>query len=275
MKTILCRCKKLVSIVLLFAAIPSTVTAQTIGWDPDFLDFGVVSVGSTEYRTLTLTNTASGGVLAVSGVEYTFNQQGAFGWNTAEPLTVELGPGESMEVVLSFTPPDISFFMADLLVTSNALNTPNGLNYSFMGQGEIVDGCFPLTSCGGGCVDVTSDINNCGNCAIACPVPANASALCETSNCGFACDAGYEPLGDGCIPVGTSIVDLTDLLIDYWIATQEPPPTIVGLGPGKSGEHRLDREATAGLSAHIVAVIEELDGLLPEGCPIPEPTARP
>ena len=34
-------------------------------------------------------------------------------------------------------------------------------------------------------------------------------------------------------------------------------------------------EATAGLSAHIVAVIEELDGLLPEGCPVPEPTARP
>jgi len=34
-------------------------------------------------------------------------------------------------------------------------------------------------------------------------------------------------------------------------------------------------EATAELNEHIVAVIEKFDGVLREGCPLPEPTARP
>jgi len=313
--------KGLIFTVLLLSGTPAMLDASTIGWEPPYLDFGAVPVGSTETRTLTLTNTDAGMVLIVSNIEYTFNQQGAFGWSTAEALPVAVGPGDSMEVVLSFTPPDFSFFMADLLVTSNALNTPNGLVYSFMGQGEFGDICGALTDCGGVCVDVTSDINNCGYCANSCPTPDNADAMCENSNCGFVCNAGYEPLGDECIPVGTSIADLTDLLIEYWYDALEETPTIVGLGPGKSAEHRRDAfenmllsarelvftgdyenacgqlraaylrsdggypfvmppdfvagEATLGLGERIVAVIEELDGLLPAGCSVPEPTARP
>ena len=221
----------LVLTVLLMGAAPAT--AATISWEPDFLDFGIVPIGTTEIRTLTLSHPAgSTGVLTISSVEYTFNQQGAFGMSA--PVPADLLPGESIEVELSFTPPDFSFFMADLLVTSNATNTPNGLVYSFMGQGVEVDDCFPLTNCGGACVDVTSDINNCGGCANFCPEPDNASAQCETSNCGFVCDAGYEPLGDECIPIGTSIVGLTNLLINYWYAALEAPPTIIGLGAGES-----------------------------------------
>ena len=232
MKKNLCRCKKLVSIVLLFAAIPSTVTAQTIGWDPAYLDFGIVLVGSTETRTLTLTNTDAIAALVVSGVEYTFNQQGVFGWSTAHSLPVALGPGESMEVALSFTPIDISFFMADLLVTSNALNTPNGLNYSFMGMGEYGDPCSPpLSNCGGLCIDLSNDLDNCGSCDNVCASPTNATAMCEAASCGFVCDEGYEPVGDLCQAiVAQTPLEMLDALIAF-VDESVASGALVGLGP--------------------------------------------
>ena len=40
--------------------------------------------------------------------------------------------------------------------------------------------------------------------------------------------------------MSTTIVGLTNLLINYWYAGLEAPPTIIGFGPGESAEHRRD-----------------------------------
>ena len=301
----------LVLIVLLLGAAPAN--AQLMEWDPWTMDFGQVVIGNTEYRTLTLINPEEVEPLRIENIQFTYNQLHQFDFETSQPLPAVIPPGDSLDVVFSFSPIDFSFASMEVRIINDSTNAPS-LFYSMLGEGIEADDCFPLTNCGGACVDVTNDVNNCGGCANFCPEPNNASALCETSNCGFACDVGYEPLGDECIPIGTSIVGLTNLLINYWYAALEPPPTIVGLGAGESAGHRRDAfehmllrarelvftgdyenacgqlraaylksdggypfvmppdfvagEATTGLSAHIVAVIEELDGLLPEGCPV-------
>lgn len=47
--------------------------------------------------------------------------------------------------------------------------------------------------------DYTSDVNNCGGCAIHCPATRNAVPTCANGTCGFACNAGYRACGSGCI----------------------------------------------------------------------------
>ncbi|MFT5357984.1 MAG: alpha-tubulin suppressor-like RCC1 family protein, partial [Polyangiales bacterium] len=57
--------------------------------------------------------------------------------------------------------------------------------------------------CEGGCVNIETDPANCGVCGAAdCPTPARATAICETSMCGFECEEGRgdcnEMQSDGC-----------------------------------------------------------------------------
>jgi hypothetical protein len=54
-----------------------------------------------------------------------------------------------------------------------------------------------FTPCDGGCLDASSDPNNCGACGNLCPQPANATATCAKGTCGFTCNSGYEPDGAG------------------------------------------------------------------------------
>ena len=147
--------------------------AQKIAWDPLFLDFGVVSVGDTAYGTLTLTNTDQVDPLTVSNVEFTYSQQDQFGFTTSEPLAAVLLPGESLDVVFSFTPITFSFALAEAVVNNDSTNAPM-LVYSMMGYGEEVDLCAPLTDCGGLCVDTDTDVANCGVPPLAAPVPSAA-----------------------------------------------------------------------------------------------------
>src|SRR6478752_6482220 len=60
------------------------------------------------------------------------------------------------------------------------------------------------------CVDITSDLSNCGACGNSCPTPgvSGATRTCTNGVCGAACPAGT--LGDGtnvCIPVSTIAAD--------------------------------------------------------------------
>ena len=49
-----------------------------------------------------------------------------------------------------------------------------------------------LACCAGACLDLLDDPLHCGACDIACPVPANAAAICTMSNCGLgACADGF------------------------------------------------------------------------------------
>lgn len=60
-----------------------------------------------------------------------------------------------------------------------------------------------LACCDGRCVDVRSDIDDCGACGAPCPIPENGRASCEDGVCGLdSCNAGYkdcnQDLADGC-----------------------------------------------------------------------------
>jgi len=81
------------------------------------------------------------------------------------------------------------------------------LGYDAVGNACVpVDPCAPLISCGGTCVDLNSDIANCGICGNVCTVPDFALASCQTGVCDFECNLGYI-LEDGlCVP------DLTDAI---------------------------------------------------------------
>ena len=313
------------ALAMLLLGVPLGAQAVTLEWAPESMFIDDVPIGTTATRTLTLT--ARIAPVSIDSIEWTYNQPGTFtgipqfGFEADRPVPATMLPGESMEIYISFTPEEaLSFASANLLVTNSSANAAE-LNYWVEGRGVETNACYPDTDCSGVCTDLQIDVNNCGSCGNVCPVPANASAVCESANCSFVCDDGYEPLGDECIPTGASIVGLTNLLINYWNeALEAEPPTIVGFGPGNSAEPRRDAienmltktreyvfageydlacgqlrsvylktdggypfvlppdflagEGVAGLHERVVAVVEELDVLLPDGCPLPEPTIR-
>jgi hypothetical protein len=45
--------------------------------------------------------------------------------------------------------------------------------------------------------DFATDVANCGGCVIVCSAPEHATAFCGEAGCGFTCDPGYEPDGNG------------------------------------------------------------------------------
>src|SRR4051812_25478951 len=60
--------------------------------------------------------------------------------------------------------------------------------------GAIGAVCSPNNACCiGTCTDLSSSPANCGACGVTCSAPANASATCLSSTCGYACLAGYCP----------------------------------------------------------------------------------
>ena len=67
---------------------------------------------------------------------------------------------------------------------------------------DCASGCMAPTPdrCGDECVDTATDVAHCGACDAACPVPANGSATCDGTGCGFVCDAGFHACGDACVP---------------------------------------------------------------------------
>lgn len=60
--------------------------------------------------------------------------------------------------------------------------------------------------CSGLCAS-NEDVTSCGSSCNPCPVPANATATCNGDVCGFACESGFKPCGDGCIHVDSCCED--------------------------------------------------------------------
>lgn len=117
--------------------------AQTLDWEPKTTEFGRVPQGATEVRTLALfrTDEDSSKVLNVTAIEYTFNQAGAFDWlidgtKPDFPIELPIPPAAPLELELTFTPNDFSFFMADLQITNTSVNAPV-LIYSLLGEGQF------------------------------------------------------------------------------------------------------------------------------------------
>ena len=72
-----------------------------------------------------------------------------------------------------------------------------------------------------GCeINTVTDLNNCGECGNVCTAPADATATCSVSVCGFSCNLGYERCESQCCAVG------------YWVDT-----SITGV-PSARNNHR-------------------------------------
>jgi len=54
-----------------------------------------------------------------------------------------------------------------------------------------------LSNCSGTCVNEQTDVNNCGACGQACPIPLGGQATCINGQCGVACPSGTTPCGSG------------------------------------------------------------------------------
>ncbi|MBT8067382.1 MAG: hypothetical protein KJO09_09085 [Gammaproteobacteria bacterium] len=219
----------------------SSADPQTIGWEPLVTDFGTIPVGDGAAQVLRLTATGPSGALAISEVYFTFNDRDAFG--VSAPVPAVLLPGESIDVDLSFNPPDFSFFFADLRILNNSTNAPD-LMYSFSGAGEFGTSCtWPMVNCGGVCVELSDDLDNCGSCGNVCATPEHAEAFCQMGSCGFVCDEYYEPADDGCRPTvfPTVYEELEELII--YVDGAAVTGALVGLGPKSTDDppspHRL------------------------------------
>lgn len=223
--------------------LPFSAAAQSIGWDPENMFFDETVIGTTATQTLTLTNLDAVGPLTVGSIEWTYNEPGEVTWTPSfvfvadGPVPAELLPGESMEIDITFRAESWSFKAANMLITNDSGNAPS-LNYYVMGDGVEGDPCAPLTTCNGVCTDVSSDVNNCGSCDNVCNVPTNGTAVCEGGSCGFVCDEGYEPVGDGCqsIVVQTPVEMLESLVA--FVGESVADGTLVGLGPKGTGDHK-------------------------------------
>jgi hypothetical protein len=67
------------------------------------------------------------------------------------------------------------------------------------------------TLCNGGCVNLETDVSDCGGCSsstksYACSPPANATATCASGACGFQCDAGYQLCNGACVQADPTAV---------------------------------------------------------------------
>ena len=54
------------------------------------------------------------------------------------------------------------------------------------------------TVCGGECVVVGDDADNCGGCGATCTAPPNGRGVCLTGDCSFACEPGFSPCATMC-----------------------------------------------------------------------------
>jgi hypothetical protein len=79
--------------------------------------------------------------------------------------------------------------------TGTRVCNDDGLGWSAC-AGEIAP------NCASSCVNLQTDITNCGACGTACPSAANSSRMCSAGNCGITCNAGFSDCNsnaaDGC-----------------------------------------------------------------------------
>jgi hypothetical protein len=61
-----------------------------------------------------------------------------------------------------------------------------------------------LTACNGGCVDLSTNADNCGSCGHKCNAPADGVATCAAKVCDFKCVAGYHGCSGQCVPESPS-----------------------------------------------------------------------
>jgi len=157
---------------LIILSCPASVRAQTLGWEPLSLEFGRVEQGETAYKTLILSNTDKDSPpLEITDIQWTFNQMNAFdckidkySCESGDWLPASITTESPLEVLLSFTPQDFSFFMADLQITNTSKNAPV-LIYSILGEGawQTTTTTHTTTTTTNSTTTTTSPTSDCGD----------------------------------------------------------------------------------------------------------------
>lgn len=230
------------SLILILLAFPVSAISAVLTWEPLTMPIIQVPIGGTGYQVLTLTNTDAVDPISIDSVEFTYNQQGAYEFTTSISVPGDLLAGQSMDVIFSFSPTIdiISFASADIIVTNSSENAPS-LYYSVIGEAIASDPCSPDIFCGGLCVDTQTDVDHCGGCNNECPPVDNGIVFCASGICNFECDEGYEPDSGECVPIGITgtLLERIQYIIEFYNDSRASG-SIIGLGPGLSGEQRAD-----------------------------------
>jgi len=107
----------------LLLLLPLRAVAENILVDPMTWDYGEVEIGATEPMTFTITSMGPDTALRVDMILIMDDDTGSFEALTAEiDFPVYLEVGESIEVVVNFTPDAEGMATASLLIISNAHN---------------------------------------------------------------------------------------------------------------------------------------------------------
>jgi hypothetical protein len=177
------------ALLMLVVTAPS-VWAQGIVASPNPVQYGTVYIGESATRTVTIQNTG-GGDVAVTNLALQNMWLVAYTFDSPPALPYLLGSGESMTVIIRFAPPDFSFWDGTLKIWTDSPTTPY-VEVALTGFGDFPPSnpCFPLTSCGGICVNTGTDINHCGGCGVVCPPPVGGEATCISGVCGCDCGPG-------------------------------------------------------------------------------------
>lgn len=133
---------------------PTPVSLPVISVDPTSIDFGAISLGTSEVRDVTIYNEGLASLTVsafrVTGSSNPYRVEG-------EPGAVE--PGASLTVTITYKPTAINVDAAAFVIESNASNNPN-LEVSLTGQGLSPDNDSDgFTVAEGDCNDKDSSIN--------------------------------------------------------------------------------------------------------------------
>ena len=166
---------------------PAPVLAQSVHAYPESYDFFTVYIGDSATMTGSLRN-ENGGTISITGYEWAYNPLNVFAVSSGISLPHPLPSGASVDYQVTFTSTEFSFWNATLRFYTDSSVTPT-VDVQFWAFSDYPpsDPCFPLTDCGGTCVDTDSDITNCGGCGNVCPAPVGGSATCIMGACGTDC----------------------------------------------------------------------------------------
>src|SRR5207302_5400035 len=107
-----------------------------------------------------------------------------------DTLPAEMEPSQTLALGVTYGASTEGADGATLVILSNADNAPEA-RFSLVGR--TISACPPGKSpCDGACVDLATDIGNCGTCGTLCAQPSHANAKCLQGSCGRGpCWPGY------------------------------------------------------------------------------------
>jgi len=179
--------------------------------EPADLVFPSAPPGCTVSKTFTITSTGDEDLtlsIAFSNASGTFSIIPPP--NPVEEIT--LAPNDSLSFVVQFTPEWDTMYTASITIKifdgydDNNTAVYVDVTLSLLGDGYGQGECACTTGyilCDSVCADLLTDLNNCGNCGIVCPTPANESPTCTGGICGSTCAPGYSDCNGECVDLAT------------------------------------------------------------------------